>query len=118
MVGAARRLATELVVIIARATQEIHWVPATRVRATETESAAPAGTSAALIRLLDRTSVLPFGPPGHSIGQSIRGAQRRNRGPPRPHPRRVTFTLRVTLFLLDDVEVARRVVEPLPPGPG
>ena len=28
MVGAARRLATELVVIIARATQEIHWVAA------------------------------------------------------------------------------------------
>src|SRR5688500_6463571 len=49
MVGAARRLATELVVIIASATQEIHWVVATRVRAEGTARAPAAGTSAAVM---------------------------------------------------------------------
>jgi hypothetical protein len=45
MVGAARRLATELVVIIARATHEIHAVAGTLARA----AAAPVAASAALM---------------------------------------------------------------------
>src|SRR6188472_1848081 len=53
MVGAARRLATELVVIIARATQEIHWVVPARVRAAGTAAEPPTGTSAALMASLE-----------------------------------------------------------------
>jgi hypothetical protein len=58
MVGAARRLATELVVIIARATHEIHAVVGTLVRAAALATGWPAGTSAALMpttsRMTDR----------------------------------------------------------------
>jgi hypothetical protein len=48
MVGAARRLATELVVIIARATHEIHAVAGALVRAADRATGRPAGTSAVL----------------------------------------------------------------------
>jgi hypothetical protein len=48
MVGAARRLATELVVIIARATQEIHAVVGALTRAADRATDRPAGTSAVL----------------------------------------------------------------------
>jgi hypothetical protein len=49
MVGAARRLATELVVIIARAIQEIHCVAGAFVRSAATEAGGPPGTSVALM---------------------------------------------------------------------
>ena len=63
MVGAARRLATELVVIIASATHEIHWVVAARLRAVGTLAEPPADTSAALTRCPDETLVRPLDPP-------------------------------------------------------
>ena len=51
MVGAARRLATELVVIMARATQEMYWLVFARVRAAGIDAALSAGTSAALMAI-------------------------------------------------------------------
>ena len=50
MVGAGRRLATELVVISARATQEMYAAAGARVRAFSTGTAPLTGTSAALMR--------------------------------------------------------------------
>jgi hypothetical protein len=60
MVGAARRLATELVVIIARATQEIHWVVAARVRALGTDAAPSADASAALMAFPEARLARPW----------------------------------------------------------
>ncbi|GAA1357010.1 hypothetical protein GCM10009636_27330 [Arthrobacter koreensis] len=47
--GAARRLATELVVIIASAIQEIHWVLVGRVRAAAVDPEPSIGMSAVLM---------------------------------------------------------------------
>ena len=49
MVGAARRLATELVVIMASAIQEIHCVAGAFTRATASEAGGPPGMSVALM---------------------------------------------------------------------
>jgi hypothetical protein len=49
MVGAALRLATELVVIMARATQEIHALAGTLVLAVAATAGGSTGTSAELI---------------------------------------------------------------------
>jgi hypothetical protein len=59
MVGAARRLATELVVIIASATHEIHWVLAARVRPAAVALAPSIGTSAVLMTILGVLLVRP-----------------------------------------------------------
>jgi hypothetical protein len=57
IVGAARKLATELVVTIANATHEIHWALAARVRADGTTSSA--GTPAVLMTILGALLVYP-----------------------------------------------------------
>ncbi len=49
MVGAGRRLATELVVISARATHEIHAAAGARVRAVSLTTGGLAGTPAAVM---------------------------------------------------------------------
>ena len=67
MVGAARRLATELVVIIASATQEIHWVAAgacSRGRDGGAAAEPSAGLSAALMMFPDSPKLAcPSGAP-------------------------------------------------------
>ena len=59
MVGAARRLATELVVIIARAIQEMYVDAGARVRLAASRIGSLAGMSMALMRVRPSPSPLP-----------------------------------------------------------
>jgi len=60
MVGAARRLATELVVIIARATQEIHVVAGALALAAAATAGGSTGTSAELTATTLQRLLVPY----------------------------------------------------------